>query len=83
MRLWKQPRTADPAMLRRCWSKPAIFRVSTYIHVRRHKSRADFIRRYNATFDFEAGLADVYRRAGVVRPANPGSIPASRREGRS
>jgi hypothetical protein len=25
--------------------------------------RASFVARYNATFDFEAGLADVYRRA--------------------
>ncbi len=31
-------------------------------------SRASFIEHYNATFDFEAGLDEVYARAGLVRP---------------
>lgn len=34
-------------------------------------SRAAFIKHYNATFDFEAGLDDVYRRAGIARPYHP------------
>jgi hypothetical protein len=32
------------------------------------KSRASFIEHYNATFGFEAGLAEVYNRAGLSRP---------------
>jgi hypothetical protein len=32
------------------------------------QSRASFIEHYNATFDFEAGLDEVYARAGLVRP---------------
>ena len=31
-------------------------------------SRTSFIAHYNATFDFEAGLDDVYARAGLARP---------------
>jgi hypothetical protein len=31
-------------------------------------SRASFIEHYNATFDFEAGLDEIYARAGLVRP---------------
>lgn len=33
------------------------------------KSRASFIEHYNSTFDFEAGLDEIYARAGLVRPA--------------
>ena len=32
------------------------------------ETRASFIEHYNATFDFEAGLDDVYSRAGLARP---------------
>jgi hypothetical protein len=50
--------------------------------------RASFVVQYNATFDFDAGLADVYRRArraGQVWPRcetwgdPPGSSPDRRR----
>lgn len=43
------------------------------------KSRASFIGHYNATFDFEAGLNEVYARANLVRPGGPGALPQRRR----
>ena len=53
MKLWKRDRTAE---------SDAEFDTQML------KSRASFIERYNATFDFEAGLDEVYARAGLVRP---------------
>lgn len=53
MRLWKRNRTAES---------------DADFDVRMLKSRASFIEHYNATFDFEAGIDEVYARAGLIRP---------------
>ncbi|WP_433464158.1 hypothetical protein [Spirillospora sp. CA-128828] len=53
MRLWKRNRTAE---------------TDAEFDVRMLRSRASFIEHYNATFDFEAGLDEVYARAGLPRP---------------
>ncbi len=53
MRLWKRDRTAES---------------DAEFDARMLKSRASFIEHYNSTFDFEAGLDEVYARAGLVRP---------------
>jgi hypothetical protein len=55
MRFWKRNRTAES---------------DTEFDSRILKSRANFIEHYNATFDFEAGLDEVYTRAGLARPEN-------------
>jgi hypothetical protein len=52
MRLWKRNRTAES---------------DAEFDARMLKSRASFVEHYNATFDFEAGLDEVYARAGLVR----------------
>lgn len=56
MRLWKRNRSAES---------------DAEFDARMLKSRASFIEHYNATFDFEAGLDEVYARAGLVRPGDP------------
>jgi hypothetical protein len=53
MRLWKRNLTAES---------------DADLDAQMLKSRASFIEHYNATFDFEAGLDEVYARAGLVRP---------------
>lgn len=47
---------------------------------RMFRSRASFIEHYNATYNFEVGLADVYARAGMVRPDDSRNEPASLQE---
>jgi hypothetical protein len=64
MRLWKRNRAAES---------------DAEFDARMLKSRASFIEHYNATFDFEAGLDEVYARAGLVRPVDlrrPAAAPA-------
>lgn len=53
MRLRKRNRTAE---------------ADAEFEARMIKSRASFIEHYNATFDFEAGLDEIYARAGLTRP---------------
>jgi hypothetical protein len=53
MRLWKRNRAAES---------------DAEFDARMLKSHASFIEHYNATFDFEAGLDEVYTRAGLARP---------------
>ena len=53
MRLWKRNRTAES---------------DAEFDARMFKSRASFIEHYNAAFDFEEGLDEVYARAGLIRP---------------
>lgn len=53
MKLWKRNRTAES---------------DAEFDARMVHSRASFIEHYNATFDFEAGLDEVYNRAGLARP---------------
>jgi len=53
MRLWKRNRSAE---------------TDAEFDARMLESRAGFIEHYNATFDFEAGLDDVYARASLTRP---------------
>jgi hypothetical protein len=55
MRLWKRNRAAES---------------DAEFDARMFKSRASFIEHYNATFDFEAGLDEVYARAGLARPVD-------------
>jgi len=56
MRLWKRNRTAE---------SDAEFDAGIL------RSRASFIEHYNATFDFEQGLDEIYARAGLARPEDP------------
>src|SRR5262245_60059340 len=70
MRLWKRTRTTESDA-----------RFDTRIL----ESRASFIEHYNATFDFEAGLDEVYARARLARPnvaRLPPQAPALRMAGR-
>jgi hypothetical protein len=53
MRPWKRNRTAES---------------DADFDARMIKSRASFIKHYNASFNFEAGLDEVYARAGLTRP---------------
>jgi hypothetical protein len=54
MRFWKRTRAAESV---------------AEFDARMIESRASFIQHYNnATFDFEAGVDDVYARAGVAQP---------------
>lgn len=62
MRFWKRNRTAD---------SDAEFDAQML------KSRASFVEHYNATFDFEAGMDEVYTRAGLARPDGLGRTAAA------
>jgi hypothetical protein len=53
MRHWKQKRSGE---------------TDAQFDARMLKSRASFIEHYNATFGFEAGLAEVYNRADRASP---------------
>jgi hypothetical protein len=53
------------------WKRNRVAESDAGLDAQMHKSRASFIEHYNATFDFEAGLDDVYARAGLARPAPP------------
>jgi hypothetical protein len=62
MRPWKRNRTAES---------------NARLDTQMLESRASFIEHYNATFDFEAGLDEVYARAGLAR-ANSSRLPRRR-----
>lgn len=47
-------------------------RERAQVEAERDELRAGFIGHYNAAFDFEAGLDDVYTRAGLTRPKSRG-----------
>ena len=55
MRPWKRNRTAES---------------NARLDTQMLESWASFIEHYNATFDFEAGLDEVYARAGLARADN-------------
>jgi hypothetical protein len=62
MRPWKRNRTAES---------------NARLDTQMLESRASFIEHYNATFDFEAGLDEVYARVGLAR-ANGSRLPRRR-----
>ena len=64
MRIWKRNRATESV---------------AEFDARIFKSRASFIEHYNARFDFEAGLDEVYARANLPRPDGLGALKHPRR----